>query len=213
MIKAIIFDMDGLIVDSEPLQCYCYTTTLKKFGVELSDKNFYKYFTTQGLDVHKYVKQEKIDLDTNMVYQEKKKLYKKILKEKARLFPGVSQTIRLLKQKFELGLATSSSKMAVNIVLGSNNLKKYFSTIVTAEQISKDKPDPEIFLTASNDLNIDPKNCLVLEDAQKGIVAAHRAGMKSIAIPNKHTKNNDFSLATRVLSSIKEINYDLINQL
>ena len=75
------------------------------------------------------------------------------------------------------------------------------------------KPAPDIFLLAARLLRVDPAECLVFEDAEKGVIAAHRAGMRCIAVPNDFTRHHDFSMATRVCASLREVNFDLLAEL
>jgi beta-phosphoglucomutase-like phosphatase (HAD superfamily) len=92
-------------------------------------------------------------------------------------------------------------------------ITKYFSHIISGDDVTKVKPDPEIFYLSANKLNVEISECVVLEDAQKGIDAAHAGGFKSIAIPNIHTNGNDFSKATMVLTDLSEVTPKLLSQL
>ena len=112
-----------------------------------------------------------------------------------------------------MALATSSHPKDANTVLKALDFEDFFSCVVAKNSVERVKPHPDIFLYAANEMNIPPENCLVIEDAEKGILAADAAGMKSIAVPNRYTMDNDFSKATLVVKSLKEINYELIDQL
>jgi beta-phosphoglucomutase-like phosphatase (HAD superfamily) len=98
-------------------------------------------------------------------------------------------------------------------VLAGLQIAPYFEAIVSGLDVANVKPSPDIFLKAARDLAVDPSECLVLEDAEKGVIAAHRAGMRCVAVPNDFTKHHDFSMATRVCSSLREVNFDFLREL
>jgi len=115
--------------------------------------------------------------------------------------------------EFPLALATASYRHDAEEIFSLTNIDRYFKHIITADDVSQTKPNPEAFLLAAQQLNIKPANALVLEDAEKGIIAAHKAGMYSIAVPTDYTRNNDFSLADKVVSNLGEVTLDLIASL
>jgi beta-phosphoglucomutase-like phosphatase (HAD superfamily) len=98
-------------------------------------------------------------------------------------------------------------------VLNALALVDFFSCVATKSNVERIKPYPDIFLYIANEMNTPPEHCLVIEDAEKGVLAADAAGMKSIAVPNRHTISNDFSKAALVVSSLEEVNCGLIDQL
>ena len=94
--------------------------------------------------------------------------------------------------------------------MGGLEIAHYFQVIVSGLDVDQVKPAPDIFLKAAHDLGVEPSECLVLEDAEKGVIAAHRAGMRCIAVPNLYTRQHDFSKATKICSSLKEITPELL---
>jgi HAD superfamily hydrolase (TIGR01509 family) len=112
-----------------------------------------------------------------------------------------------------MALATSSHPKDANAVLKALDFEDFFSYVAAKNSIERVKPYPDIFLHVAKKINTAPENCLVIEDAEKGILAANSAGMKSIAVPNKYTMDNDFSKADLVVSSLDEVNCELIDQL
>jgi HAD superfamily hydrolase (TIGR01509 family) len=129
------------------------------------------------------------------------------LKTNIPIFDGAKETIAELSKTYKLGLVSSSSRVFVHFILKSTDLEKYFFTIITAEDVEKEKPAPDCFLLAAERLAVEPEECVVIEDAEKGILAAKNAGMKAIAIPNKSTSDNDFSCANLILESIKSLTH------
>ncbi|MBU0591939.1 HAD family phosphatase [Candidatus Micrarchaeota archaeon] len=206
MIKAIIFDMDGLIVDTEPLLAKTVIRALKNQDVTLTEMEYFEHWTKDGGNIKLYIQKRNIIFDFDRYRREKKEIYLSLLNQGIPFIQNAPEKIRELYKRYKLALVSSSNKDFVEKILISSNLKKYFSVVVSSEDVKKEKPDPEGFLLAAKKLKVSCKECVVLEDAEKGIVAAKAAGMKAIAIPNRYTKNNDFSKADQVLSSLKEVN-------
>lgn len=205
MIRAIIFDMDGLIVDTEPVLAKSVISALKNQSIELSESEYFEHWTKNGGNVKQYAQSKKWEINFELYRKEKKETYLKFLKNNIPLIPKVKEKILLLHEKYMLALVSSSDREFIEVILDSTHLRKYFSVVVGGDEVKAEKPDPEGFLLAAKKMRVLPSECVVLEDAQKGIIAAKAAGMKAIAIPNKHTKNNDFSKADQILKSIEEL--------
>jgi HAD superfamily hydrolase (TIGR01509 family) len=210
MIKGIIFDLDGVIVDTEFLHYKSYSEILDKYNVKLSEQEYYDFWTRKGKDIRDFIVEKKVDIDSEKIREEKRAIYYDRLKKELRLYEDADKIITKLSKKFSLALVTNSHKRDTSLILRKFGLTKYFKVIITREDIKNKKPDPEGFLLASQKLGIKPRHILVIEDAEKGIIAAHKAGMKSIAIPNKYTKDNNFSLAGEIVESINKVNFELI---
>ncbi len=147
--------------------------------------------------------------------EERRKIFYSFLKEEnIKPMPGLINLLNILKKaNKKIAIASSSEREYIEYVLDKLNIKDFFEIIISGYDVKKSKPEPDIFLKASEILKIDPKECLVIEDSMNGILAAKRAGMKCIAIPNSITKNQDFSLADKVLNSFNEITIELIESL
>jgi HAD superfamily hydrolase (TIGR01509 family) len=126
---------------------------------------------------------------------------------------GALELLDALQGIRRMALASSSYRDAIDGVLAGLRIAPYFEAIVSGLDVANVKPSPDIFLKAARDLAVDPSECLVLEDAEKGVIAAHRAGMRCVAVPNDFTKHHDFSMATRVCSSLREVNFDFLREL
>jgi HAD superfamily hydrolase (TIGR01509 family) len=110
----------------------------------------------------------------------------------------------------KLALVTSSYRDSTAEVLGAVGVARYFEVVITGDDVARPKPDPTCFLLAAGRLGVIASECLVLEDAEKGIIAADSAGMFSVAVPNSFTAGNDFSRAMRVLSSLDDVTEELL---
>ena len=185
-IKAIIFDMDGVIVDSEPLHKESFLQVWKELGYEnnhsihfpdfygTSDRTVWKAF----IDKH----QPKMHIDELILLREQRLI--KLLREKKPIFDGVLPLIQHLTSYYPIGLATGSVHHIIDEILKMDELRQYFRCIVSSEDVSMPKPSPEIFLLASEILNVEPKYCCVIEDTINGVKAGKAAGMNVLAITN-----------------------------
>ncbi len=126
---------------------------------------------------------------------------------------GALALLEQLHNRKKLALASSSYPDAVQGVLVGLGIAHYFQVIVTGLDVSQVKPAPDIFLAAAEQLCAKASQCVVLEDAEKGVIAASLAGMRCIAIPNHHTRHHDFSKATRICSSLNDVTLELLDTL
>jgi HAD superfamily hydrolase (TIGR01509 family) len=213
MIKAVILDLDGLLADTEKLHLRAYKTVFSELGVELSEQEYANHWIRCGKGTDAFVAKRNLTVDPNLVRQEKSRIYKKLVASSAMLMPGGRELLCLLKGKKLMALATSSHPKDAHAALKALDLQDFFCYVAAKNSVERIKPYPDIFLHVAKKINTAPENCLVIEDAEKGILAANAAGMKSIAVPNRYTKDNDFSKATLVVGSLKEVSYEIIDKL
>lgn len=204
MIKAIIFDRDGVIIDSEPINTSSVIKTLKELGKTLSQKDREVIIGKHPID---YIKsfEKTYSLCGNDFIDKLDKHYKKLILS-AKFFDSTIDLIKQLKNtKYLLGLTTSSGVECTKTILGRAKLDNHFDTIVTLEECKKRKPDPEPYLITAKKLGVKSKECIVIEDSFIGLEAAKSAGMKCIVIPNNSTKHQNFSKADHIASNADEI--------
>ena len=213
MISAVIFDLDGLLADTEKLHLSAYQTAFSELGFELSDEEYANHWIRCGQGTDAFIAQRNLAVDSNLVRREKSRLYKKLVSSSAKPMPGARELLRTLQGRKQMGLATSSHPKDAYAVLNALDFEDFFCCVATKSSVERVKPYPDIFLYVANEMNMPPEHCLVLEDAEKGILAADAAGMKSIAVPNRHTMSNSFSKATLVVDSLEEVSYELIDKL
>jgi HAD superfamily hydrolase (TIGR01509 family) len=214
MIKAIIFDCDGVVVDSEDYSRKAYEKNLEKFKIKL-DKEDYKFMTGSGTkEIYGYLnKKYKVNINVNEFDKEKEEIYRELAKGKLKVFAGVKSLIKeLRKHNIKIGLASSGNKEKVSFNLEETNLLNSFDIIIKAEDISKSKPDPEIFLKTALKLGLKPEECVVIEDSIKGIEAGNRARMKTIAVTNTF-KKEELRDADLIVNSLEEIDISTIKNL
>ena len=197
--------MDGILVDTEPIMAKSVMFALADQGVNLAEQDYYDIWTRKGKGIAEFIKGKNLTLDVEKYRTTRNKIYLAFLNSNIPLIVGAKETIAELSKTYRLGLVSSSSREFVFTILKSTDLERYFSTVITAEDVKREKPAPDGFLLAAKRLHVDPKECVAIEDAEKGVVAAKDAGMKVIAIPNGKTSDNDFSRADLIIESIKSL--------
>jgi HAD superfamily hydrolase (TIGR01509 family) len=207
MIELVIFDLDGLLADTEKLHMKAYQNALTSLNYYGLTENIYsEHWIRSGKGIDKFLEEYKLNLDIKQIRKLKAEEYDKLVKAEVQPMPGAVEILKKLDTlNIKTALATASYLKSAKVVLETLKFEKYFQIIATKESVTRNKPFPDIFLFTAGKMNIKPQNCIVLEDAEKGIIAAHDAGMKSIAVPNKYTKNNNFSAATFRYKSLAEI--------
>ena len=213
MITTIIFDLDGLLADTEKLHWRAYRETLQAHEADLTEADYAEHWVRTGKGIGEWVKQQGLSLDPLAIRAQKSRRYLELLATELRPMDGALKLLETLRGSKKLALASSSYRDAVDGVLQGLGIGHYFEAIVTGLDVSRVKPAPDIFLAAARQASAAPPDCLVVEDAEKGVLAARRAGMRSIAVPNRYTRHHDFSLANWVCFSLNEITLELIDTL
>ncbi|MGI5851864.1 MAG: HAD family hydrolase [Caldicoprobacterales bacterium] len=215
MIKAFIFDLDGVIIDSEPLHYEADRIVFREYGVELADGELDVYV---GIDARRMVTELrdkyriKTSLDDLLTKLQCVKL--DLLKTwKFDAIDGIKDLISdLINNNIAIALASSSPMKFIQLAIEKVGISEYFDIIVSGEHVDKSKPEPDIFLRAASLLKVKPSDCLVLEDSVNGVIAAKKAGMKCIAFLNPNSGNQDLSKADKVVTTLKRLEYkDLFN--
>jgi beta-phosphoglucomutase family hydrolase len=184
MIEAIIFDHDGVIVNTEPLHVEVWKEFFKQKGEVVTDEDLEdKALGKTEIDVIKTFIKDKTEAKYEELLKERRKLFHQFFEKNFTEIPGVKDFINSLKEtKLKVGAASSSPKDRVEYSLDRLDVRDIFQTVVTAERVKKGKPDPEIYLLAAEELGVDPTNCLVFEDSGSGVKSAKAAGMKVILV-------------------------------
>ncbi|MBN1517045.1 HAD family phosphatase [Candidatus Sumerlaeota bacterium] len=213
MITTLIFDLDGLLADTEKLHFQAYRDVFAELELELPECDYEEHWIRDGKGIAQYIEKRQLPFTVEEIFPKKTQHYEQLVKDHAEPMPGALNALRAFHGRKRLALATSSYRCSATAVLRALDIAHYFECIATKEDVERLKPFPDIFLHTARTLGAAPDECLVLEDAEKGILAAHNAGMRSIAIPNRHTQHNDFSKATLTLASLTELTPDLIETL
>lgn len=204
--KAIIFDFDGLILDTESAELVIWTKLYAEQGLVFDEQSYSLVIGTDGITGFDPAKALAERLGENHDPEEVRSQMRAISYAAAQTLqplPGVLELIeRAWEEGFLIAIGSSSVDKWVKTHLSRLGLLEKFDTIVTSDEVKSAKPSPDIFLKVLEKLAVQPEDALVLEDSYNGILAAHRAGIRAIAIPNPVTKHQDFSLASDVLESL-----------
>jgi len=197
MKKAVIFDMDGVIAETEHAHIGAEKQTMLKYGIEISEDELHEYTgTTAKVMFAGLIKKYKLDTTFDRIFKEKEEILFKLLEENVQPTRGVIDLLRQLKKmKVKLAVASSSHKRMIEYVLKKLKIIDLFDSIVGAEDIDRSKPDPEIFLISAKRLNVNPEECIVVEDSKLGVEAAKKAGMKCLGYVNPSSGKQDLSKA------------------
>ena len=207
-ISAVIFDMDGLMIDSEPFHCMAFDSALKKFGSSLSKEENNANYVGIGdvAEATDLIKKRNLKISYQELLKLKNAEYLKIIKNNLIPMPGLLELVEYLYQKkYDMAVASGSSLDVIELVTDKFQIKDKFKVFFSSENLPAGKPNPDVFLQTAKLLNYPPANCLVLEDAPSGLQAAKSAGMKCIIVPSRETRTFDFSSADFVLNNLKEV--------
>jgi len=203
MLEAVLFDMDGVIIDTEPFFLRSESMLLKEFGVDTELEYHFRYQGTTHEYMWETMKNE-FDLDAPVAeLVERANVIRNRLMEEDGLqaIPGVIPFIsRLHAAGIPLAIASSSPLKDIHKAVKSLEIETYFSYFVSGESVAHSKPAPDIFLDAAANLNAKPENCVVIEDYRNGGASAHAAGCKCIGFRNPAFPPQDLSLATVIVT-------------
>jgi HAD superfamily hydrolase (TIGR01509 family) len=206
--KALIFDFDGLILDTELPDFISWQEVYAGFGLELPLRLWLSIVGGDSgaeFEPHEYLESKlNIQVDREQIWVQRRKSYLDYLDEQP-VLPGVVEMLEAAKEKgLKLGIASSSPENWVSGHLTRLNLKSWFDVIVTADDVESTKPDPALFLLAAEKLGAKSDEVIVLEDSNNGVIGAKRAGMFVVAVPNEITRASDLSAADLHLESLAE---------
>jgi beta-phosphoglucomutase family hydrolase len=210
LIRAVIFDLDGVIVESEDAHIRAERQTFQRQNVKISAEELHAYTgTTAKAMFTELIAKYKLNTTFEEINSQKEEILLKLLDKDAEPTKGVLSLIQELKRReVKLAVGSSSTRKLVDYVLNKLNLTHAFDRIITAEDIEHSKPNPEIFLKAAAELGMKPNQCLVIEDSKLGVEAAKHAGMKCIGYHNPHSGNQDLSKADAIIDDFSKVDIE-----
>lgn len=204
-VKAVIFDMDGLMIDTERLYFEVERIMARKFGKEVKDETLWKMMGRKPLEaITVFAEDLELDISPKKLLEIRDELFVKKLVNEVEPMPGLFDILNILKGKVKMAIATGSPQKFLKIVLDKLKIESYFDVFVTSDEVEKGKPDPEVYNTAVKRLKVAPFECVVLEDSSNGALAAVRAGCYTIAVPTVYTNKQDFSFVNYVAKDLKD---------
>lgn len=206
MIRAIFWDNDGVLVDTEKLYFQATRELLQRAGITLTEALFRRISLQEGrsafdLALEKGVSRQQID----RLHEERNRRYTELVEKGVRILDGVEETLAKLSGRVLQAIVTSSRRAHFDAIHAGTGLRSHFDFILTREDYLLSKPDPEPYRLAVTRSGFRAEECLVVEDSERGLRAAFAAGIRCIVVPNDLTRGGEFAGAWRVLPSCREI--------
>lgn len=208
-VDAVIFDMDGVLIDSERLSFKCFQEVLKDYDYEMDEKIYLKFIGRNIDGIREVLKNEYgDDFPFEEIYKKKSKLAVELtIKNGVKVKPDVHELLDYLNnKKYKIAVATSTRRKRALELLEEVGVKDKVNCVVCGDQVEHSKPNPEIFLKAADGLEVKPEKCIVIEDSDAGITAAHAANMIGIHVPDmKELEERTKKLAFKICRSLIDV--------
>jgi beta-phosphoglucomutase-like phosphatase (HAD superfamily) len=213
-IKVIIFDMDGVIVDTEPIHMKIEQELFRELGLNISPEVHEKFVGLSSNNMwSEIIKCYNLQIPIESILKKKDTLYINYLKSSncIKSVSGIKKIIiDLYSNNKSLILASSSTSQSIELILDKLNLWCFFSFYISGAELERSKPDPEIFLLAAKKINLPADQCCVIEDSENGVLAAKAANMRCIGYINPNSGDQDLSEADVIIDDFKKINIESI---
>jgi HAD superfamily hydrolase (TIGR01509 family) len=209
----VLFDLDGVLADTEPLHWAAYREVLLELGVDVGIEEYRHRFISRGGGPEYAVEAYRLPITADELRARKLPRYLDRLQRGVPPRPGARAALERLRGGWRTAVATNSVRTEVDLILGSLGLMSLLDTVVTREDYRAAKPAPDAYLTAAGRLGLRAEECIVVEDTPRGLGAAIAAGMRAVALPNELTADNDFTGCVRRLSHLDELTPDLLKSI
>ncbi len=211
MKKAIFFDNDGILVDTEPLYFEANRKVMALENYKLTEAKHIEHNMTKGLSVFDFLIAEGVtDARVSELLEQRNRIYQDLIKTKLHIFPMAEKILQKLKKSFGLGIVTSSRRNMFKAIHAQTKFLEYVDFVIDREDVVRSKPHPEPYLKALELSGVKPEEALVIEDSARGLQSAVSAGIDCWVIPTEMTAHQDFSKAQKQLKSIAELQELLI---
>ena len=217
MLRAVIFDMDGVIIDSQPYHFAVEEKIFRELGFTVTEEESHSFVGMAGDRMWLYVKNKyglRQSLQELMEYDNRIRIDYFASLEKVTPIPGIVDLLdELHRNNIKIALALSSSVEVIAIFISKSGLKHYFQQIISGDFVETGKPAPDIFIHTAQALQETATDCVVIEDSANGVKAAKAAGMKCIGFSNANSGNQDLSLADMVIDDFRKVNLQIFESL
>jgi HAD superfamily hydrolase (TIGR01509 family) len=206
MIEAILWDNDGVLVDSEFLYFEATRDVLRDVGIELSLDLFRDVNLRQGRSCFDLARDDGLDEEgVKRLRARRDARFRAIVRRGVALIDGVTETLAHLHGRHRMAIVSASHPDNLHSMHSQHAIERFFELVVAQGDYERSKPHPDPYLTAAERLGVDPAKCVAVEDSPRGLEAATRAGMPCLVVPNEMTRFGDFGAATRVLGSVRDV--------
>jgi len=204
--STILWDNDGILVDTEHLYFRATCDVLEEEGFHLSKERYIELLLVQSKGVWHLLEEDGPDPDRIPAAKRKRNaLYAHYLESEPILIDGARETLEQLHGRFKMGIVTSSLKHHFDIIHGRSKLLDYFDFVITSEDVERTKPDPEPYVTALRLAGVQPHEAVAVEDSERGLRAALAAGIPCYIIPTELTRHSNFDGALEILDTIQQV--------
>ena len=207
MLKGAVFDLDGVLVDTEYYQWQGWVEVLKPYGISFSKEEYYNYAGRRGdLIEEGILREHNLDVEKGLLLGKKEKLLMEWFEsKKLELMPYTREAIEFfIDRKLRVAVASTAPKDEVKLKLKNVGLTSLFPLVITGNDVERGKPYPDIYLLTVEKLGLKPEECISFEDTQHGVESAKTAGLTCLAIPGEYTRKQDFSKADGIFPSLRE---------
>ena len=211
--KAFIFDMDGVLVDTQLIHSQCTAEALHDFGVPCTMEEAVSYAgTKRGVGIASIIEKNHSSADVETVCRHKDDIFmEKIHQMKLEPIAGIPALLKSLRfHGIHTAIASSSPDSFIAYIVDELQIRSYFEELISGQNLPKSKPDPAVYLLAARRLGVKPRDCVVLEDACMGVQAAKAAGMYCIGYRNPNSGEQDLSKADKIVEHISEIDTEAL---
>jgi len=206
MTKAILWDNDGVLVDTEQLYYEVTRDVLATVGIGLSEMQYKDLFLLQGRGAWHLAAQRGIPPDeVERLRDRRNALYSEGLRQSPRPIAGVETVLSALHGRYQMGVVTSSRRDHFDLIHQHTGFLRFFDFVLTASDVTRVKPDPELYLRAVERTGLNPEDCLAIEDSARGLDAARGAGVRCIVVPTPLTRDAVFAGAERVFGRVEDL--------
>jgi HAD superfamily hydrolase (TIGR01509 family) len=203
--RAIVLDMDGLMIDSERIYWDAGRYIARQYGKEVSDQTLGRMMGRKPLEsLTVFARELGIPKPPEVLLEAREARVITALEAGVEPMPGLMDVLPVLSGRYKLAIATSARRAMVDLIMRSLKVEHYFQVVQTSDDISNGKPDPEIYLKAMGKLGVKPEESAVLEDSSNGALSGKRAGAYVIAVPSQYTQEQDFSFVDYVAADLSD---------
>ena len=213
-IRAVVFDLDGVLVDSEQVWDAARRRLTEDSGGRWSESATQDMMGMSSIEWYRYMYEELgVKMPPEEISAAVVERMERLYREHLPLIPGAREAVERVAARWPLGLASSANRPVIEVVLELSGLGGFFETTVSSEEVARGKPAPDVYLEAARRLRVDPAFCAAVEDSSNGILSAHAAGMRVVAIPNRTFPPSEEALkaADAAIPSLQELHREIID--